>query len=71
MGKKPTRIATASDRISVRATPDIAKRADALIAAIARESAPQGFARATRSVVLKRALEEGLRVLEERYRPSR
>jgi hypothetical protein len=71
MGRKPTRIATASDRISVRVTPDVGKRADALIQAIARETAPQGFTRVTRSVVLKRALEEGLRVLEQRYSATR
>jgi hypothetical protein len=70
MGRKPTRI-TASDRVSVRVTPDIAARADALIAPMLKEFAPQGFTRVTRSVVLKRALEEGLRALEQRYRSSR
>ena len=70
MGRKPVQI-TASDRIGLRVTPDVAKRADALIAPLAKEYAPQGFTRVTRSVVLKRALEEGLRVLEQRYRPSR
>lgn len=68
MGRTPKRV-TASDRISVRVTPDVGKRADALIAAMAAEYAPQGFTRVTRSVVLKRAVEEGLRVLEERYKP--
>ena len=67
MGRKAVRV-TASDRISVRVTPDVAKRADALIKAMVAEYAPQGFTRVTRSVVLKRAVEEGLRLLEERYR---
>jgi hypothetical protein len=67
MGRKPVRI-TASDRVSVRVTPDVAKRADALIPALLKEFGPRGFTRVTRSVVIKQAIEEGLRVLEERYR---
>lgn len=67
MGRKPVRI-TASERISVRVTPDIAKRADALISALVKEAAPTGFTRVTRSIVLKRALLEGLAVLEARYK---
>ena len=70
MGRKPVRV-TASDRIGLRVTPDIAKRADVLIPPMLKAYAPQGFTRVTRSVVLKQALEEGLRVLEERYRSSR
>jgi hypothetical protein len=70
MGRKP-KITTASDRVTIRVTPDVAKRADAIIAPMATEFAPQGFTRVTRSVVLKRAIEEGLRVLEDRYRPPR
>lgn len=57
--------------ISIRLPTDIIKRADALVAALAREAADQGITRVGRSVVIKRALLEGLRVLEERYRPSR
>lgn len=68
MGRKPVKITSASDRVTLRITPDIAKRADAIIPPMSAEFAPQGFTRVTRSVVMKRALEEGLRVLEERYR---
>jgi len=57
--------------ISIRLPTDIIKRADALVAPLAHEAAAQGITRVGRSVVIKRALLEGLRVLEERYRPSR
>lgn len=70
MGRKPTKM-MASDRLSMRVTPDVARRADALIPALLKEFGPRGFTRVTRSVVIKQAIEEGLRVLEERYRPSR
>jgi len=50
---------------------DIIKRADALVTPLAQEAASQGITRVGRSVVIKRALLEGLRILEERYRPSR
>jgi hypothetical protein len=65
-GRKP-KVTAASDRVTLRVTPDVAKRADAIITPMAAEFAPQGFTRVTRSVVLKRALEEGLRVIEQRY----
>jgi hypothetical protein len=57
--------------ISIRLPSDIITRADALVGPLAREAAAQGITRVGRSVVIKRALLEGLRVLEERYRPSR
>ena len=55
--------------ISIRLPTDIIKRADALVAPLEKEAAAQGITRVGRSVVIKRALLEGLRVLEERYRP--
>jgi hypothetical protein len=57
--------------ISIRLPTDIIKRADALVAPLAHEAAQQGITRVGRSIVIKRALLEGLRVLEDRYRPSR
>ena len=71
MGRKAPKVMTASDRVTLRVTPDVWKRADAIMGPMSAEYAPQGFTRVTRSVVLKRALEEGLQVLEARYRPSR
>ena len=66
MGRKQKPV-MATDRLSVRVTPDIAKRADALVPAIAKVMAPQGVTRVTRSVVIKQALEEGLKVLEAKH----
>jgi hypothetical protein len=63
-GKLPASDAALSLRLPV----DMVKRADALIPALAKEAAEQGFTRTTRAVVIKRALLEGLRVLEERYK---
>ena len=57
--------------LSVRVPADIVKRLDALIQPLVADAMSQGFTRMSRSVVAKRALLEGLRVLEERYRPSR
>lgn len=58
---------SASDRVTLRVTPDITTRADALRAALAKDAALLGFTRTTRAIVLKRALLEGLALLEKRY----
>ena len=61
--------------LSVAAIPlpfDMLRRADALIAALATEGLKQGLTHASRSLVLKRAIAEGLTVLEAKHsRPSR
>jgi hypothetical protein len=57
--------------LSVRMPADIVKRLDALIQLVAVDAMSQGFTRVSRSVVAKRALLEGLQVLEARYRPAR
>jgi hypothetical protein len=57
--------------LSVRVPADMVKRLDALIEPLATDAVSQGFTRMSRSLVAKRAMLEGLRVLEERYRPSR
>jgi hypothetical protein len=67
MAKKKA-AASASDRITLRVTPDINHRADALVQAIAHDAATQGFTRVTRAVVLKRALLRGLDSLEQEYK---
>jgi hypothetical protein len=66
MGRKPTKIA-ASERVTLRVTPDVAKRAAALVHKIAPDAAAQGFTRVTPSTVLKRALLRGLDALEAEY----
>lgn len=68
---KRTKLPASDAAISIRLPTDIIKRADALVDPLAREAAGQGITRAGRSVVMKRALLEGLQVLEARYRPSR
>ncbi len=67
MGRKPTKIA-ASERVTLRVTPDIAKRAAALVPKIAPDAARQGFTRVTPSTVLKQALMRGLETLEAEYK---
>jgi hypothetical protein len=67
-GKQP---AASDAALSIRLPADIIKRADALVPLITDEAMAHGFTRVSRSVVVKRALLEGLRVLEDRYRPSR
>ena len=62
--------------MSVRVPADIVKRLDALVQPLAADAVMQGFTRMSRSLVAKRALLEGLRVLEnlpavKNYRPSR
>lgn len=68
---KRSKLPASDAAISIRLPTDIIKRADALVAALATEAAAQGITRVGRSVVIKRALLEGLQVLEQRYRPSR
>jgi len=54
--------------VNIRLPADVIKRADALVPRITDEAVAQGFTRVSRSVVVKRALLEGLRVLEEKYK---
>ena len=68
---KRSKLPVSDAAISIRVPTDIIRRADALVTPLAEEAAGQGITRVGRSVVIKRALLEGLRVLEERYRPSR
>jgi hypothetical protein len=65
--RKPTKI-SASERVTLRVTPDIAKRAAALVPKIAPDAAARGFTRVTPSTVLKQALMRGLDALEQEYR---
>jgi len=58
----------ATDRITLRVTPDVNQRADALVPALAREEAKRGVTGVTRAAVLKRALLRGLEALEREYR---
>ena len=67
MGRKPTKIA-ATERVTLRVTPDVAKRAAALVPKLAGDAATQGFTRITPSTVLKRALLRGLAALEAEYK---
>ncbi|HSP97462.1 MAG TPA: hypothetical protein VL049_09510 [Candidatus Dormibacteraeota bacterium] len=46
---------------------DIIRRADALIPALAAEGIKSGETRASRSLVIKAAIMEGLKVLEQRH----
>jgi hypothetical protein len=68
---KRSKLPASDAAISIRLPTDIIKRADALVTAVAEEAALQGITRVGRSVVIKRALLEGLTVLEARYRPAR
>jgi hypothetical protein len=54
--------------LSVRVPADIVKRLEALIHPLAADAMTQGFTRVSRSVVAKRALMEGLTVLEAKYK---
>ena len=65
---KRTKLPASDAAISIRLPTDVVRRADALVAPLADEAAAQGITRVGRSVVIKRALLEGLRVLEERYK---
>src|SRR5215475_3112476 len=69
-GKKHRKVPLSDVPLSVRVPGDIVKRLDALVQPLAADAVAQGFTRMSRSLVAKRALLEGLRVLEERYRPS-
>ena len=68
---KKQKVPMSDTALSVRVPADIVKRLDALIQAVAHDAARQGFTRVSRSVVAKRALFEGLTVLEARYKPQR
>jgi hypothetical protein len=57
----------ATDRVTLRVTPDINRRADALVKKLAKDPAVHGLTRITRAVVLKRALVRGLEALEAEY----
>jgi hypothetical protein len=65
--------ATGSDtQTALRLPSDFLKRADSLRTAMTKaDPSVFGFGRASRSAVLKIALDLGLKQLEQRYRPSR
>ena len=71
MVAKHKKVPLSDAALSVRTPADIVKRLDALIQPLAADAMTQGFTRVSQSVVAKRALLEGLRVPEERYRPAR
>ncbi len=58
----------ASPLLSVRVSPDLQKRADCLIARVARDTAVTTIGRVTRSTVVKLVLVRGLEALEQEYR---
>src|SRR5215475_13623313 len=60
MTTKRGKLPVSDAAISIRLPTDIIKRADALVAPLAQEAALQGITRVGRSVVIKRALIEGL-----------
>jgi hypothetical protein len=61
-------VGVASDTVlSVRVPADFVRRADALILTVAAEGIKHGQTHASRSLVIKRAIEEGLKVLEGRH----
>jgi hypothetical protein len=53
--------------LSIRIPVEFLRRADALIPAVAAEGIKQGQTHASRSLVIKRAIDEGLKVLEQKY----
>ena len=53
--------------LSLRLPTELLQRADALIPSLATEAVARGETRVSRSIVVKRAIEEGLAVLEGRY----
>jgi hypothetical protein len=67
MGTRKPKVIAATERVTLRVTPDIAKRAAALVPKLAGDAATQGFTRVTPSTVLKRALLRGLEALEAEY----
>ena len=60
-------IVKASDKLTLRVTPDVSRRADALLRKLAKDPAVHGLTRITRAAVLKRALLRGLEALESEY----
>ncbi len=65
---KRTKVPLSDTPLSVRVPLGIVKRLDALIRPIATDAAMQGVTGITRAAVTKRALLEGLAVLEARYK---
>lgn len=59
----------ADKKLSLRVTPDVLKRADALRAKVARDAKVIPLGKVTQSTIMKLALIEGLAVLEQRYKP--
>ncbi len=53
--------------LSIRVPAQLLQRADALIPAVAAEGIKRGQTHASRSMVIKAAIEEGLKVLEVRH----
>ncbi len=58
----------ATERISLRITPDTIKRAESVRKAMGKDQTQAALGKITQSMVLKMALVEGLAVLEKRYR---
>ena len=67
MGRKPVKF-QATERVTLRVTLDVVKRAAALVSKVAPGAAAQGFTRVTPSTVLKLALMRGLDALEAEYK---
>ncbi len=58
----------ATERISLRITPGIIKRAEALRKMMGKDPTQAALGKITQSMVLKVALAEGLAILEKRYK---
>jgi hypothetical protein len=69
MPRKPMKPAASDAALSIRVPVDVLRRADALIAPLVAEGIKHGQTHASRSLVIKAAIEEGLKVLEARHRP--
>lgn len=58
----------ADKKLSLRVTPDVLKRADALRGKVAKDHTVVPLGKVTQSTIMKLALLEGLAVLEQRYK---
>lgn len=71
MPRKPMKSGPSDAALSIRVPATIIARADALIPALAAEGIKHGQTHASRSLVIKAALEAGLSVLEQKHGKSR
>ena len=67
MPRNPMKEGPSDAALSIRVPTQMIARADALIPALAAEGIKRGQTHASRSLVIKAALEEGLKVLEQRH----